>query len=199
MADHNSARLVVWASLLGLPLLVRCSADDTHEGKSRLLDQACAGNGCTLQGSARLTSGPTADSKGLRLGPGQGQVRIPIPPFSHADDDSYAIELLVSGTGSVSTALHMRLASCSGVSDGGVPFGPGCIVPIESTSSIPLSREFEWVAVGGSSGAEEGSTFEGLLVDVDVTDNTTELELVDVRFTTYSSNLSCSVARVGGR
>ncbi len=189
--------LLVMSVLVVLPVLARCS-DGTHEGKSRLLDEACADNSCAVQGSGRVTSGPTADSTGVRVGPGQGVVTIPIPAFSHVYDNSYEIELLVAGRGAAQARLFMKLSSCTGVT-GGTPTGSGCLVPVESPSTLLLNSNFQWLAVGGASGADAGSTFQGLVVQVSVPDDGSTISVADMRYTTYASAVNCSVSAVGFR
>ncbi len=61
--------------MAGLVALSSCIAEGYSD---RDLDAACA-RGCNPKGSARLTTGITTDSPALRIGPGVGEVTIPLP------------------------------------------------------------------------------------------------------------------------
>jgi hypothetical protein len=56
----------------------------------RFLDVACASSLCAASGSASRGAGPTADSTALHLGPGRGEVSIPLSALSRYGAQSQA-------------------------------------------------------------------------------------------------------------
>jgi hypothetical protein len=69
-------------------------------GQSRALDEACRNGRCTLSGSAVITSGPTPDTLGIKMGPGPSTASIAVSGASDLPPDYvWHIELLVSGAG----------------------------------------------------------------------------------------------------
>ena len=101
-----------------------------HEGPSRVIDKACAADHCPMKGAAKRTSGITANAIGLRLGPGEGEVTIPLDKFFPvAGDNTWRYEVLVAGDGA------FEFAYCATVC------GPW--------SSATAHAEYAWVSLGG--------------------------------------------------
>lgn len=136
----------------------------------RLLDRACGvAEGCPVTGSAKGTSGLTADSLGFVLGPGAGSVRVPFELQSGSG--SVTLDVLLAGTG------RLRVTS----------------------SSLGISREFElsddyaWhSAEGHSSGTSEPPIEVILSVEAD-----SRAEVADLRATGIDHVGSCSVGAPG--
>jgi hypothetical protein len=74
------------------------TSSSTTIATSRSLDDACQAGRCQLTGSAVITSGPTSDTVGIRLGPGAGTATIQVS----GDSGDWEPQALVSGSGSFS-------------------------------------------------------------------------------------------------
>jgi len=124
----------------------------------RLLDQTCREGRCKTTGSARETSGLTADSIGYELGPGPGSVTITVP--GHNASTSADLEVLVKGSGSL--VVSTGCTTCS--------------------HSIELHDGWRWEHVAGGF---EGT--EPLTVVVETLDDTSRAALLDVRMNRFLS------------
>jgi hypothetical protein len=142
----------------GVPVLVVIAAllacaTPTPE---RLLDEACRDKQCATTGSARETTGLTADSIGFELGPGPGSVTIPGGRLQFA---SGQLELLVKGSGSVVVTV-------------GPPGCTGC-----NSHSIVLHDQWRWERV--ETVLELGNS--GPAIAVETLDDATQAKLLDLR------------------
>ncbi len=145
--------------LLVIGALLAC-ATPTPE---RLLDQTCREGRCKTIGSARETSGLTADSIGYELGPGPGSVTITVPG-QKASSSAY-LEVLVKGSGSL--VVSAGAAGCTSCSQ-----------------SIELHDGWRWEHVSVS------GTFLGaqtLTVVVETLDDTSRVALLDLRVNWFLS------------
>lgn len=193
VADRVRSRLRRAATLLAagmLMLALDCSGDDPndpHPGETRQLDKACSTTqGCVMAGSARVTTGPTSDSTGIRIGPGPGRATIVMPPFTIETYDSYIIEALVSGKGRGHGSMKYPPVSCSGTSKCG--------------NTFTLAYDYQWVTVGTVTGLETGTLQKYVSFYLDVTDDTSVMDVMDVRFSRYVKDEGgCSVAAPGYR
>jgi hypothetical protein len=169
----------------GLCAFVACT--NNVDSKARLIDDACANSACTLSGSARQTSGITADSIGFKVGPGAGKITIPIPPY--ASSNNYMnVEVLVSGHGQFTGRLMRQ--SCG---DGGA-----CAPTPVDTATIYVGRDYGWASVGTYSVGSGSSGFAGLSAEIEVTDSSANVDLLDVRYETFDT-IRCSVSTPGAR
>ncbi len=203
MAERNrTLRTALRAGTLAtfglLGTQVRCASDSLHEGQSRLLDQACGQQVCTTTGTARIVTGPTSDSVGLKLGPGKGSARIPLPAFSLGADDSYDVEILVAGKGTATSQVFARASSCPPAADAaaGAP-ELQCSTPLSTETTFAVSEWYEWKRVGGLIGEDAGVAQEGLLVGVSTGVDGSSFDIADIRYTTYRTLMACSIG--GGR
>lgn len=163
-----------------------CSSD--VESQTRLIDVACRGGGCQTSGSGKQTSGITSGSIGFRVGPGPGTVTIPIPDFSEPGDDSFEAQVLVRGNGSFKARLdQLDCGSGSGV----------CTSKLIDSSTQVARDEYEWLSVGIVNNAND-PVFEGFRVQLEVTSDTAELQVADVRYDSFGS-VRCSVRAPGRR
>lgn len=168
-----------WALLAGWATVAwaaACEDRPLQEMTSpRLLDQLCKPSSadCKLSGSARLTTGITDDSLGVKLGPEPGALHLRWPTLtgvggtsSSGSPGSQRFEVLVRGKG--------RLMKPAG--------------------SPSLTDDFSWqtFAVTATFDSEPGF----LLVAEAVQGS--EIEIVDVR-ETRALEYGCSVAAVGRR
>ena len=114
-------------SLVVLAALLACGTPSPE----RLLDDACLDQQCATSGSARETSGLTADSIGFELGPGPGSVNIMVPALPGSLGTG--VELLLRGSGSVSVTIEK----------------PDC-APDCSSGAFELTKQWRWVPVGSA-------------------------------------------------
>lgn len=126
----------------------------------RLLDEACRDRRCTTTGSARETTGLTADSIGFVLGPGPGRVTIPMDDSGAFTYD--ALELLVKGSGSVVVTVDRGQCSSCG------------------SRSIELQDEWRWEP-GGSTVFGFGFDTSPFTIVVETLDDSSRAELLDLR------------------
>jgi hypothetical protein len=148
MADKNSG----YSVLVVLGALLACATPSPE----RLLDGACRDQQCPTSGSARQTTGLTADSIGFELGPGPGSVTI-TAPLQFGD----RLELLVRGQGSLSVTIES--SACA----------PQCnVFPIE------LKEQWRWAPVGSTAGV--GGTEFKLVIET--SDQASTAALLDFRF-----------------
>jgi hypothetical protein len=149
------------AGLPGLVVLGALLACATPSPE-RLLDNACLDGACPTTGSARQTTGLTADSIGFELGPGPGSVTIAVPSGSSFTTDQ--LDLLVRGSGQL--LVTIRASSCS----------PAC-----STRSIELTKNWRWATMEGKSSTFTSSV-PGLEIVIETQDESSEAALLDFRF-----------------
>jgi hypothetical protein len=64
------------------------------------LDESCRTGGCKLEGAATITSGITADTTGILMGPGQSSATIAFARGLATNGYTWHIEILASGAGS---------------------------------------------------------------------------------------------------
>ena len=166
--------------------VVAAGACDTQDGEARLVDRACRSGRCTVTGSAKQVSGITSDSVGFRLGPGPGKVRIPLPAFSSAGNDSFHVDVLASGTGQLKTRLSQE--SCDGS-------GNCNLDEVDSASGI-LGADYEWISAGTFVG-KSPSGFAGFVLEAEL-DTSGDAEIADVRYDRFDA-IHCGVSAVGAR
>lgn len=99
-------RPVMLALVVALVWSAGCTMDLGSKPDVRALDSMCQGNACVTTGSARRTTGITADSVGYQLGPGAGSLRIPV------DGQAGGLSVLVRGKGN----FYLSLVGCSSCS-----------------------------------------------------------------------------------
>jgi hypothetical protein len=182
------------ATLLALgcfTLALDCAHDDPsdpHPGETRLLDKACATTeGCVTGGTARVTTGPTSDSTGIRIGPGPGRATIVLPSFPTETYDSYIIEALVAGEGYAYGSMKFPVPDCTG---GGVKCG----------NRFGLAFDYQWVTIGTVTGLDAGTMQKYVSFYLDVVDSTSHMDVMDVRYSRFVENqAACSVAGPGRR
>lgn len=141
-----------------LPLAGCAGLDDPPT--SRALDAYCAANLCFAEGSARRTSGVTADATAFAIGPAAGQVVL---GALHPSDASTApgVELLVRGHGS------LRLCTCATASTCrcrtlAIPSEPtwielpsdGTATPADVTTAAPFAVQTAVSVTGDGSSLE---------------------------------------------
>jgi hypothetical protein len=186
MADHRTYLRYAFAALLCVPFA--CSDNVDHPGDARVLDVACARpGGCQLSASgAQKVSGLTADSVGLRLGPGDGSVTINVPPLHlPGSDDTWTYEILARGRGTFS----IDCPKTSGSETGAEPtYDPSysCI------STAAATGTFDWIPVGaeGRVGPSGGRNTLPTPLTLRVSGGAT-LEIVDVRIVSSESPKGC--------
>ena len=135
MARPWSERFAVATIALAFGVDASCSSEPygPKAGRTRTLDDTCRSGGCMLSGSAVMVSGPTPDTLGIRMGPGESSATIVIA-VGYFENEPWHIELLASGNGTFSVSGP----SCAGAG-GGLTFQP--------------PADYGWVSIGGCSGA----------------------------------------------
>ena len=184
--------LAVLVLLVASSSVVHCAQDtshDFHPGESRLLDAACNALGCVTTGTARLTTGPTSDSTGVKIGPGQGKVTITLPDFSSDGYDTFEVQALVSGRGKglggfVGAGVLCDASPCS-----------------NEPKSFLLESDHRWVTLAERSGIDSSVILSSVAVFIEVQDSAASMEIADVRYARKQSadDWKCSVAAVGAR
>ena len=97
---YQAFAVVLVAATFGVH--VSCGPNDPDRpilGESRALDEGCKNGGCKLEGAASITSGLTADTTGIVMGPGESSATITFPRGAPRFGYDWHIEILASGTG----------------------------------------------------------------------------------------------------
>jgi len=128
----------------------------------------CAANACPSTGSARFTTGVVANTEGLVLGPGPGQVTLPIAS-NLSSDRGETIEMLVSAT---------RGSFVATVTGGDA--GP-------STQRLEPTRDFQWLIVADCGGGSSCATSIGVATD----DDTSVVQIADLQVIENTVFLGC--------
>jgi hypothetical protein len=143
--------------------------DGGKPGPSRELDRACRSGRCAVSGAAVLTSGPTSDTVGIQMGPGESSATITLSAM--APDVTWNVQLLVSGSGTFAASDER------------------CAVPEGAPSStFPVPESYAWVDLGCAHQATATET----TVTVATTPGST-MDIADVR--TYIPPAYCSIGR----
>jgi hypothetical protein len=162
-----------------------CGPSDAYEREtpSRYLDDVCRGDACVTTGSATRAPGVTSDTIGYRVGPGRGELRIPLHqlPRLYAPDHyaRWAVAILVSGRGSF-TSTGCPGARCA---DGG------------TRTRFNAPDDYSWIElrssdadVAGDAGDSDARTDMDLQIDVD---DGSVIDIVDVRYTESVGSPAC--------
>ena len=163
-------------TVLGMALLIVVALFACKKATpSRLLDTACNEGTCKTTGAERRTTGLTADSIGFQIGPGKGEVLIPIPMLNRPDDNAFDVTVLVQGTGTAQVTL--RHTACTS----------GC-----GETSVALGTDYRW-AIAGSGRIGSGS-IDALEVSVATSDASSHADVLDLRLDTSHESEGCSVS-----
>jgi hypothetical protein len=127
----------------------------------------CAANACPSTGSARFTTGVIANTEGLVLGPGPGQVTLPIAS-NLSSNKGVTIQVLASAT---------RGSFVATVTGGDA--GP-------STQRLEPSRDFQWLTVADCDGSGCATS-----VRVATDDETSVIQIADLQVIENTVFLGC--------
>jgi hypothetical protein len=153
--------------------------DEGRPSPSRELDRACRNGGCVVSGAASLGSGPTSDTIGIHMGPGESSATIVLTDIFTPTDYTWHLELLVAGSGTF-TGSEM---GCTLLPDG------------SANRTILPSEGYAWVRA--SDCADRPLTVTATTVTVSGTAGST-MDIADVRSFAYPT-ITCSIPRSRSR
>jgi hypothetical protein len=163
--------VVVIGCMFGIETSCFNGPDSQIDGSSRALDDACRSGHCALSGSAVITTGPTADTLGIRIGPGPGAATIDVSSRTPVSSSyEWHVEVLATGIGSYTI------------------YEPGC-EPLEGGPNVSYRppTDYAWVqssTCSGTTRSPRGS------VTISVADGST-LDIADVRVVGRLSSDGC--------
>jgi len=159
---HGSGVLVVLAALL---------ACGTSPERGPLVETSCSNDNCQTTGSARRTTGLTADSVGFTIGPGLGTLTL--SNVEVRERGEYDVFALIRGSGFVRVSVDAQ--SCAPLPV--LPGWPEPPAPSCSTVDVGVSEKYRWVPVAARLRGPES-----IDVSIQTVDETSEVQVLNVGF-----------------
>jgi hypothetical protein len=167
VAEARAWRSTSRAALLSLLAWGACGTPSGRMNPTFDLAALCAADACPTTGSARFTTGVIANTEGLVLGPGPGQVTLPIAS-NLSSDRGVTIQVLAAATSGSFVATVT-----------GGDAGP-------STQRWQPARDFQWLTVADCGGSSCATS-----IQVATDDATSVVQIADLQVIENSVFLGC--------